>query len=153
MIGPDSDEDVYNGLIETVEKNGFDNYKIVYAEHVIPYAYVIPYGIDGVTDWGAWQICPIDDLKYICPELYEQHSNDGQINAYDYVMWRPYESNNGQICNYECGNQHHEVYKGKYIKSIIDSFWQLIPTDENENDILRLASGSEVLLNSLHSVN
>jgi len=152
MIGPDSSEDMYNGFIETAEKYGLENYKIVYSEEIIPYAYVIPGSIDGVYDWGAWQAAPMADLPYICPETYDYLEQNNQVGVYSYTFWRPYEPSGEEDefkCYFDCGKQHYEVYNNDPLCFVLASYWQLIPTDENGNDILKLASDSMVLKNSL----
>ena len=147
FIGPDSNPVIYNRLVEAAEVYGFKNYKIVYADHIVSYAYVIP-GRD-VVNFYAWQAAPIEDLKKICPETYEYLEEEEQLEFYKYVMWSPTPGEGVRYSN--CGNQHYEIYFDDYVKESIAALWQLIPTDENGNDILELGSQSQVLLNSLHS--
>ena len=146
LLGPDSNEKTYNRLITAAQKFGFENYKIVYSEVIIPYAYVIPHREMEVC--YAWQIAPIDDLVYICPELYDILLEEGEIEVCEYVMWRPAEAADTY---FDCGNDIYTVYKDEYIRSTILAYWQLIPTDAEGNDILKLASDSPVLQNSLYS--
>jgi hypothetical protein len=146
MLGPDSQEDEYYGLIETAEKYGFKNYKIVYSQTIIPYAYAIARH-ENISGCEAWQIAPIDDLQYVCPDTYAEYVEQNQLVLYTNVIWRPKDKFN---CHYECGNDHIQVRVDRYIESYLCSFWMLIPTDENGNDVLKLASDSSYSTSSLH---
>ena len=84
--------------------------------------------------------------------MYSHWESENQLGALKYVMWRPYdESESSKKCYFDCCNEHYEVYGDEPVWHTILSYWQLIPNDINGNDILKLASDSSVLINSLHS--
>jgi hypothetical protein len=67
-------------------------------------------------------------------------------------MWRPEEYSTSPLfekCIDECGIEHEVIYSDEQLPFVLRKYWQMIPTDENGNDILELAGGSELLKNLL----
>ena len=138
--------------MNTVKEFGIKNYKIVWSEELIPYAYVIP-GISAsnVSPDTAYQVIPVDDLKYVCEDYYNAYSEHKEF--YQGAFWRPEGFNSfddHEECNSNCGNEHEIIAYDEPMNFVLYRFWQLIPCDENGNDILELAGGSDLLKESLN---
>ena len=141
-LGPDSGAEVYKFLMETIELYGFEHFKIVWSRELIPYAWVLP---DTWTAYnmhtpGCFQVIPSSDMETIC-NYYTVHEK--------YFLWRPAWADYNNCP--ECSVQHYQIHNFTGISFVIDSFYQIIPTDENGNDILTLGSNIPKLVESFTS--
>ena len=141
-LGPDSGAEVYKFLMETIELYGFEHFKIVWSRELIPYAWVLP---DTWTAYnmhtpGCFQVIPSSDMETIC-NYYTVHEK--------YFLWRPAWADYNNCP--ECSVQHYQIHNFTGISFVIDSFYQIIPTDENGNDILTLGSNIPKIVESFTS--
>ena len=157
VLGPDSLPEVYQGFMDAVQLYGFENFKIVYAKDIIPYAYVIPTPQYGLEDWLPFQIVTIHDLDKICPGEYNFLVENDNLYAYESVVWRPKDipsidplTEEYDNCDETCRNAHYKFWYDEPLPGILDYYWQLIPTTPDGQDILELAGGSELFKNSLY---
>ena len=141
-LGPDSGAEIYKFLMETIELYGFEHFKIVWSRELIPYAWVLP---DTWTAYnmhtpGCFQVIPSSDMETIC-NYYTVHEK--------YFLWRPAWADYNNCP--ECSVQHYQIHNFTGISFVIDSFYQIIPTDENGNDILTLGSNIPKIVESFTS--
>ena len=156
--------DSYDTFVATAQALGIENYKIVYSKEVIPYAFIYTTELVHHDTYGDHlemrnkmaQIVPLSksELDKICPGLYDSFIEDQEMTpeqyGYDYVVWYP--DTDGDACQFNCGNSHYMCGTGynAFFVDILPECFQLIPTDENGNDILTLGGGIESYIASLH---
>ncbi|MBR6243133.1 MAG: dockerin type I repeat-containing protein [Ruminococcus sp.] len=150
-IGPDSGEEIYYGFLDFAERMGIEHYKIVYYEDIIPYAYVMS-GLDYNGD--IFQAAPIGDIEKICSEFYQlMHKEYGkELNdSFSYVFWIPGEMSDFGYTPWpcDCSIEHELVRENRILEAVLYDYWQLIPTDENGNDILCLGSNNPIMKKAL----
>ena len=151
VLGPDSQEEIYYGFIDFAERMGIEHYKIVYAKEIIPYAYIMS-GLDYNGD--IFQAAPISDLKLICNKEYEEdieaYGDDFEA-SFSYVFWIPGEMSEFGYSPYlhDCSIEHELVWSDGALEFVLYDYWQLIPTDENGNDILCLGSKNPIMKKAL----
>ena len=142
-LGPDSDAKVYKILMETIELYGFEHFKIVWSKDFIPYAWVIP------SSWTAYnstctycfQLIPSYHIEEICKREWLK---------YPYHIWRPSWVDGTTKCP-NCTISHYQIDTREGTEWLFASYYQIIPTDENGNDILTLGSNIPKLVESFTS--
>ncbi len=141
-LGPDSDAEIYETLMETIELYGFEHFKIVWSRELIPYAWVVPnsWTAYNMHTNGCLQVIPASDIETIC--------NYNTVHD-KYFLWRPAWADYNNCP--ECSVQHYLIRYSTGISFVIDSFYQIIPTDENGNDILTLGSNIPKIVESFTS--
>ena len=141
-LGPDSGAEIYETLMETIELYGFEHFKIVWSRELIPYAWVVPnsWTAYNMHTNGCLQVIPASDIETIC--------NYNTVHD-KYFLWRPAWADYNNCP--ECSVQHYLIRYSTGISFVIDSFYQIIPTDENGNDILTLGSNIPKIVESFTS--
>ena len=138
--------------MDTVKTYGIKNYKIVWCEQVIPYAYIAPGLESNIYGHLLCQAIPAEDLQYICKGYYSDCEEEG-LEFYKCAFIRPegYSTDSEHTeCIDNCGFEHETIYDDVQMVFVLKDFWQLIPCDENGNDILELAGGSDYLKSLLN---
>ena len=116
---------------------GIENYRIVYSEEPIMYAY----GFEAEVDSGAiYQILPASYQKRLMSEYEYSLREEATADNIAFIYFGQWYGAVG--CLYDHRLSHYEVKNGEDIGL---ANWYLIPVDEQGNDIKQIAAGSQFL--------
>ena len=129
--------------METIELYGFEHFKIVWSKDFIPYAWVIPncWTAHNSTCTYCFQLIPSYHIEEICKREWLK---------YPYHIWRPSWVNGTRKCP-NCTISHYQIDTREGTEWLFASYYQIIPTDENGNDILTLGSNIPKIVESFTS--
>ena len=156
--GKQIDSDTYKILINTAETFGIDQYKIVWSDTPIEYAYTDP-GLyycmkNGISYGYGVQVAPSEDISTLCPEMKKLVQAEYKQN--EFICYRPIIDDDNKANVLEGFDVTDSAYKnstGIVVMAINEgtdfqgnieynvfssSNWYLVPIEGNEQEIYEL---------------
>lgn len=139
-------DEVFAKLVGGCQYYGIDNYRLVYSEEPVMYAFGIDTRYDGYI---TSQILPKEYYwKLMNEEEYNVCKDDTE--EYEYVLMSYVFMAAGRMYNKLISTE--AISKTWWPEPILENFY-LIPVDENGNDILQCAGGSKLLMDKIAESN